>query len=125
VRAEYLLDTVILVDHLNGIEKATAWLQGLLDGQAVVSVITRAEVLSGVSEGEEGKIQLLLDSYPCLEIRKNTADKAAELRRREKWKLPDALQASLCLLNELRLVTRNARDFDPEKHEFVVLPYTL
>jgi predicted nucleic acid-binding protein len=84
-----------------------------------------AEVLSGVGEGEEERILLLLDSYPCLEIRKNAADKAAELRRQQKWKLPDAFQASLCLLSDLRLATRNTRDFDPEKCDFLLLPYTL
>ena len=42
----YLLDSVILIDHFNGVGAATAYL-GETHGQAVVSVITRAEVLAG------------------------------------------------------------------------------
>ena len=43
--AKYLLDSTILIDHLNGILKATEWLSKLEDGEACISAVTRAEVL--------------------------------------------------------------------------------
>ena len=43
----YLLDSAILIDHLRGIPDATKWLQRLHEGEAVISVITRAEVMAG------------------------------------------------------------------------------
>ena len=39
------------------------------------------------------------------------------------WKLPDAFQAALAQHHHLRFATRNIRDFLPERHAFVVVPY--
>ena len=44
-----LLDSVILIDHLNGIDKATRFILKLQPEQTAISVITRAEILAGKS----------------------------------------------------------------------------
>lgn len=67
----YLLDSVIFIDHFNGLDAATRFI---------------AEY--------------------C-------------------WKLPDALQAAVAINHGARLVTRNSKDFPPQKHSFVLSPYTL
>lgn len=67
----------------------------------------------------------LLDRFPTLGIDKPIADLAARLRRRFGWKLPDALQAAVAGYYGLRLVARNTRDFPPERHAFVEVPYRL
>ncbi len=121
----YLLDTVLLIDHLNGVEKATKWLSRLQPDESVISVITRAETLTGTDESNSSQIKMLLDEYPCLSITPAIADAAAALRRKFKWKLPDALQAALALHHHLSLATRNTKDFDPRLHPFVVIPYTI
>jgi hypothetical protein len=46
VSPRYLLDSVIVIDHLNGISAATAFLREQFSVCAI-SVITRAEVLAG------------------------------------------------------------------------------
>ena len=79
---KWLLDSVILIDHFNGVELASRF--------------TAAE-----------------------------ADLAASLRRSEGWRLPDALQAAVAKLNRLGLVTRDAKDFPPERYDFVKLPYAI
>jgi len=50
---------------------------------------------------------------------------AAELRQKNGWKLPDSFQAAVAKRYGLRLVTRDARDFDERKHAFVLIPYRL
>ena len=125
MKAVYLVDTVIVIDHLNGIAAATDWLETEASGQAVISVITRAEVLAGADEGEQERAQALLDSFECLAIGVPAADKAAALRRENRWKLPDAFQAALAETNGLKLATRNTKDFPADKHSFVDVPYTL
>ncbi|MFW5802853.1 MAG: hypothetical protein ACOCWJ_02950 [Verrucomicrobiota bacterium] len=50
---KYLIDTVILIDQLNGIPAATEWLRNRKPGEAVTSLITRAEVLVGATEDDE------------------------------------------------------------------------
>lgn len=120
----YLLDTVILIDHLNRISAASEWLSKN-HLQCAISVITRAETLSGANNSEIPQLVLLLDSFTCLTSDKNDADLAAELRAQYHWKLPDAFQAALAKANGLKLVTRNIKDFPEKKFPFVTIPYHL
>lgn len=119
-----LLDSVIVIDHLNGVEAATDYIRQL-GSSAHVSAITRAEVLSGVHATAVADVRSLLDALPLIAIDAPVADLAAELRRRHRWRLPDAFQAAAALRHGLRLATRNTKDFPPRRHEFVVIPYKV
>jgi hypothetical protein len=119
-----LLDSVIWIDHLNGVQEATRYLAAVR-GESAVSVITRAEVLAGLAAGEVELVRRLLDRFPTLDIDRPTAEEAAALRRAHRWKLPDALQAALARRHGLRLATRNERDFPAERFGFVVVPYRI
>lgn len=125
MKEKYLIDTVILIDHLNGIPAATEWLSSLQPGEATISVVTRAEVLVGTKEKERGGVELLLASYQCLSLDSPIADTAARFRQRHRWKLPDAFQAALVEEHNLKLATRNTKDFPPERFDFVFVPYRL
>jgi predicted nucleic acid-binding protein len=125
MKPAYLLDSAILIDHLRGILQATNWLELLHEGEAVISVITRAEVMSGGIVNERAVAFDLCEQFECLPISKEIADHAADLRRTHRWKLPDAFQAALAKDQHLRLVTRNTRDFDEKERAFVVIPYRL
>jgi predicted nucleic acid-binding protein len=124
MKAVYLLDSVVLIDHLRGSEAAVKWL-AKLRREAVISVVTRAEVLSGGSGEEAQAARELCDTFECLPLARDDATLAAELRRKNRWKLPDALQAALAKKNGLRLVTRDAHGFDEKRHPFVFCPYRL
>jgi len=120
----YLLDSVIVIDHLNGQASATQFLSDNASRSAV-SVITRAEVLAGCDEHSEQLVVALLDQFPCLPVSAEIADWAARLRRSERWKLPDAIQAAVAIGHELIFVTRNTRDFQPGGRPEVLIPYQL
>ena len=119
-----LLDSVILIDHFNGISDATEYLADT-QPEAAISVITRAEVLMGFARREARIAARFLDCFPTLEIDRAAADLAAALRRTHGWRLPDAFQAALAQRHGLRLVTRNTRDFPPRRHRFVLIPYRV
>lgn len=119
----YLIDTVIIIDHLNGIMPATRWLAKTQTGEAAISVVTLAEVMAGAKPSEKAEIKLFLESFECIPITYEVSIKAAELRQRCHWKLPDAFQAAAALENNLKLVTRNTKDFPIKKHHFVLMPY--
>lgn len=116
-----LLDSVILIDHLNGIAAATSYLQSLRNAR--ISVITRAEVLAGTSNNSLAVTTRLLDHYPTLTIDREVADLAAKLRRLHRWRLSDAFQAALAQTHKLQLATRNTKDFPPAKYPWVIVPY--
>jgi hypothetical protein len=120
-----LIDSVILIDHLNGVKKSSDFLAGLDPRETAISVITRAEILCGMDESGFREAGMLLDQYVLLEIDREAADAAARLRRAYGWKLPDAFQAALAQLHQSKLSTRNTKDFNPKKHKFVEVPYTL
>ena len=119
-----LLDSVILIDHFNGVTAASAYLVET-QGLSAVSVVTLSEVLTGLDRPEEGLARRLLDRFPTLGIDRDAADQAAALRRAHRWRLPDAFQAALAQRHGLKLATRNERDFPPENFEFVVVPYRV
>ena len=123
-RVIYLIDSVILIDHFNGIEAASTFL-GEHASESGISVITRAEVLAGFSEPMLPVARELLDIFSALPITSDIADLAATLRRTERWKLPDALQAAVAIRHELTLVTRNTRDFKAGGKLSVLVPYSL
>jgi len=119
-----LLDSVVVIDHFNGVAAATAYLSETR-GQAAVSVITRTEVLAGFGAADAGLAAAFLDRFPTLVIDRPVADLAARLRHEGRWKIPDALQAAVARHHGLQLATRNTRDFPPERYPFVVVPYGL
>lgn len=123
-KVRFLVDSVILIDHLNGVEAATRFLEENA-GRLSVSVITRAEVLAGARPRTLGRLKRLLDLFPTLDISKEIADRAAATRRKHRWKLPDAFQAALARHHRLRLATRDTRDFNPTTHRFVMVPYAI
>jgi hypothetical protein len=122
VAVKVLLDLVVLIDHFNGLRAATSCLKEV-QGEASISVITRAEVLCGFDAVAAELALRLLDRFPLLPIEREAADLAATLRRNHGWRLPDAFQKALAQLRNLKLATRNLRDFPPQRFEFVVVPY--
>lgn len=120
-----LLDSVILIDHLNNVPQATEFLLILDPENTAISVISYAEILTGLDEEGGRKVRPLLCSFEMLEIDAAVAEKAAALRRQHGWKLPDAFQAAIAILQDIKLCTRNTRDFNPQKYSFIEIPYML
>lgn len=120
----YLLDSVILIDHFNGRPEATQFLLENKESSSI-SVITRAEVLTGFNPVDEVKAKAFLNLFPIHHLTEKDADLAASLRREHRWKLPDAFQAAVAINRQLTLATRNSKDFDPAHHSFVNIPYLL
>lgn len=122
-----LLDSVVLIDHLNGIQAAADYLASLRCSSTPVwiSAITRAEVLAGTqSDYEFGLVSRLLSEFEFAPLSSDVADSAAELRRTIRLRLPDAFQLACAQNLDLKLATRNTRDFS-EKDPRIEIPYTL
>jgi predicted nucleic acid-binding protein len=122
VALKYLLDSTLLIDHFNDVDAATEFL-AKHGRESAISVVTMAEVLAGSLPKEQEAHELLLDQHPCLAVDALTAKAAAALRRQKHWKLADSFQAALALRHGMKLVTRNTKDFDPKKLDFIHVPY--
>lgn len=118
-----LFDTNILIDHLNGVPKATREIRGSHD--PAISVITWIEVITGASsKDEEAILRAFLANFQCLEITHEVAERAALTRRQKRVKLPDAIILATAEAAGRVLVTRNVKDF-PVGTRGVRVPYKV
>ena len=118
-----LFDTNILIDHLNGIKKATKELQR--SDNLAISVITWIEVMTGAeNKAQETILRAFLNSFQCLPVTNAVAERAAENRRARKFKLPDAMILATAEAAGRTLVTRNVKDF-PSGTGGVRVPYQI
>ena len=118
-----LFDTNILIDHLNGIAKATRELR--LSNDPAISMITWIEVMTGASKpDEEGVLRAFLLNFECLPVSSAVAERAAVVRRQMKIKMPDAIILATAEVAGRQLVTRNVKDFPAGTHG-VRVPYKV
>lgn len=119
----YLLDTCILIDHLNGLAEATSFLRSVED--PAISQITWIEVMVGArGEVEDRALRSLLRTFEVLSVDEDVAEAAVRLRRARRLKVPDAIILATAQIHGRKLATRNTRDF-PEPDPEIVVPYRL
>lgn len=107
-----LFDTNILIDYLNALPEARSEL-GRYEHKAI-SVITWMEVMVGAAAPVQAVTRSFLDSFQIVELRGDIAERAVELRRAHRIKLPDAVIWASAITEGAILVTRNIKDFPAE-----------
>ena len=118
-----LLDSTIVIDHLNGIAVAGAFIAS--SEAPAISIITWIEVMAGLAPGQaESAGRWLLKNLELLSLSESISEEAVKIRRLGRLKLPDAIILATARSHGLRLVTRNTKDFRPEDDDILV-PYRL
>lgn len=108
---KYLLDSNIIIYHLNGEKTATRFILENM-GKCAVSHITYLEVLSfGFTNELFAVVKEFMDSFRAIDIDREITLQALENRNVKKIKVPDNIIASTAQVNNLVLVTRNVDDF--------------
>jgi predicted nucleic acid-binding protein len=117
-----LFDTNILIDHLNGISEATACIKFYTP--RFISIVTWMEVLAGADRLDEAQVRILLLDFTLIHIDTAVAERAALIRRETRLKLFDAIILATAEVEELTLLTRDAKDFKFD-HPNIRIPYRL
>lgn len=117
-----LFDTNILIDYLSGIPQAKKEIEKYSTRH--ISIITRMEVLVGVSEEETDAVNRFLNSFAEVVLDKDVAAGAVSLRQKYKIKLPDAIIWASAVHTGSLFVTRNSKDF-PGSDPGVRIPYKI
>ncbi len=108
----YLVDSNIIIYHLNGEEIATEFLVKNYQNIAI-SQITFIEVLSfPFSKEDEKVVKELLNSFKILDIDSRVANEAVKNRKLKKIKIADNIILATAQIYNLTLVTRNLKDFN-------------
>ena len=116
-----VFDTNILIDYLTGLEEAQEEIERY--ARRGISVVTWMELQIGSrNEVEADVIDLFLREFRVIEISRQVARRAIEIRRRTKVRLPDAIIWATAQLESAPLITRNTKDF-PEQDATIRHPY--
>ncbi len=124
----YLLDSDILIEHLRGKQQALQSITELnAEGELLVSVITVAELFTGVrNERDEKAINNLLRLARIIPIDEPIARRGGMIRNQYQQShgtsLADALIAATIEAEEATLVTFNQRHFPMITN--LLIPYT-
>jgi len=109
---KYLVDSNIIIYHLNNESLATEFLLNNAN-QCAISQITYIEVLSfPFTPEQERDVKNLLERFKMIDVNKEIAIQATVNRKIKKIKIPDNIIASTAQVNNLILVTRNSLDFN-------------
>ena len=118
---EAVFDTNILIDYLLGRDEAQQEFDRYT--RRGISIVTWMELQIGSrTDAEADVIDLFLREFRVIEITRQVARRAAEIRRRSKVRLPDAIIWATAQMESAQLVTRNTKDF-PANDPAVRIPY--
>jgi len=107
----YLIDSNVIIYHLNGDERATAFLRRHIQ-ESAISQITYLEVLSfGYTDDATQLVSAFLDQFVLLDVTKPITLACVQNRKHKKIKVPDNIIAATAQVYNLTLVTHNTVDF--------------
>ncbi len=90
-----------------------------------ISIVTLMEVLAGARTAEEQDvIEMFLRDFTLVELTRQVARDAVEIRRTRRIRLPDAIVWASARSESAVLVTRNTKDF-PKAEPGVRIPYAV
>lgn len=108
---EYLLDSNIIIYHLNNDKKSTKFINDNFH-KSSISVITYYEVLAyGYSPDDRLEVEKFLEIFRIIDIDIRIIRKALQNLQRKKIKIADNLISATAQINDLILVTRNIPDY--------------
>jgi predicted nucleic acid-binding protein len=118
---EAVFDTSILIDFLTGRDEAQEEFERYT--RRGISIVTWMELQIGSrTEDEADAIDLFLREFRVIEITRQVATRAAEIRRHTRVRLPEAIIWATAQMESAQLVTRNTKDF-PANDPAIRIPY--
>jgi len=126
--ATILLDTSVMLDHLNGRSGRTEYLDRLIQQGHILACcpVNITEVYAGLRPGEEEKTKVFMDSLEFVPVTAETAVRAGLLRRDWRQKghtlsYSDVTIAAVALGRRLPLLTDNRKHFPMPELELLPL----
>jgi predicted nucleic acid-binding protein len=114
----YVIDTTLVIDHVNGLEPGPSTLARLFEetGNLYICDVVACEALSKGSAQERDAVSRLLDAFEYVAVAPDHARWAGDQRRRlaeagRRHPVADALIAATARALDATVVTRNVADF--------------
>ena len=115
-RKNFLIDTNVAIYYFGSalsIESEKFMDQILVDSYSI-SVINRIELLgfNGLSRNESETLNSFISNSNVVNLEEDIILETIQIRKKYTIKLPDAIIAATCLVNNYTLITNNQKDFD-------------
>jgi len=104
----FLLDSNVLIEYLSGNDRIVSYLDSILmRGNCIISIISKIELISApqLTANEIKKILSFLENFQQVSLTDEIALKSAEIRRKYKFKLPDAVIAATGIISKATIVS--------------------
>jgi len=123
---KYLLDTNIIIDAVGGCAPAIEMLGKAVGSEWVgYSAITRLELFGypGLTPEEENALKIVTGELDEMAVTSSVVDRAIQIRRAARIKVPDAIIAATALEAGSILITRNQDDFKSVQNLEIINPW--
>ncbi|MDY0077679.1 MAG: type II toxin-antitoxin system VapC family toxin [Bacteroidales bacterium] len=111
-----LIDTNIAIYYfgLQLTEEATSFIEQLFRNNYHISVINRIELLGfdKVSSEQYNALEAFVNNATILDLDEAVVVETIKIRQQYNTKLPDAIIAASCIVNDCCLLTNNTKDFE-------------
>ncbi len=125
---QYLLDSNAVIDYLSGKlpEKGMSFMNQVINDIPYISVITKIEILGFKTTSEAFRLlSSFVEDSVVLGLSENIVEQTIEIRKENKIKTPDAIIAATALVNQLKLISHNTKDFDKIAGLKIIDPYEV
>ena len=99
---------------INQAKESEKFIDQILSDRYSISVINRIELLGfkGLSGNESEALNSFISNSTIFDLEEDIILETIKIRKMYKIKLPDAIIAATCLINNYSLITNNIKDFD-------------
>jgi len=115
-RKDYLIDTNVAIYYFGLAlpKESEQFIDQLLREKYAISVINRIELLGfkKLGDKETEALNSFISNSNIVELEEDIIIETINIRKTYNIKLPDAIIAATCLVNNYSLVTYNVKDFD-------------
>ena len=126
---KYLIDTNIIIYHFKDDipEQNCELVDKIFRESFNISVISKIEFLGwrNFSTDQIRQAKEFLLNAKIYQLSNSIADKTIHIRQTSQIKLPDAVIAATCLINDFILVTRNIVDFSAVEGINIINPFDI
>jgi predicted nucleic acid-binding protein len=115
-RTNYLIDTNVAIYYF-GLALSTEsekFMDQILGESYSISVINRIELLGfeRINVKESDALSAFISNSSIFDLEEDIILETIQIRKKYNIKLPDAIIAATCLVNNCSLITNNIKDFD-------------
>ncbi|MBW6491198.1 MAG: type II toxin-antitoxin system VapC family toxin [Lentimicrobium sp.] len=112
----YLIDTNIAIYYFGSLlsKDAESFIESLFRNDYHISVINRIELLGfdKISPAQHKALEAFINNATIFDLDEAVVLETIKIRQQFSTKLPDAIIAANCIVNDCCLITNNTKDFE-------------